>query len=529
MLYPVEAMASAGMLGGQGDSSAASLATGAQFDFSDDPMLVCSGSSYFQNPRFAQDVVKGVKFSPDGLLMLTATEDRLMTFGLPSHAWVDPGGGLAPTARILEPPRLSWKEAETIYDYAWYPQMNALSNPATAVFACSARDGPIHLWDCVTSELRAAYRGHNAMDEVSAAYSIAFSHDGSTLYAGYDHAVMTFDVSRPGRELSRRLTTPMKRSSRGQKGIIGCIDVAPDHGTYACGSYSGSTWMYDVRSGKPICSLKNKESKKSTATPAASDPGDAADSNAADDDAGTEDAGVAESTSNNVALGSEPTQRTASKQVQPMSGNSPGVTQLRYSPEGTRLYAGYRQSNSIACWDLRKTDFVLHRFERDASSNQRITFDLDHTGSVLITGSRDGRVLVYNTQTATLTYEMCGFPDCVNGVSLHPAGGVFAVATGQRHFACIDDDDDSDASDSGGSERTANAGGAGAASSSNAASSRKRRRTDAAAHASSTSSVAAPPTTPASTARKPSSMLSLWRTLMPSMPHSNYDAGAAGT
>ena len=37
----------------------------------------------------------------------------------------------------------------------------------------------MHLWDACTGELRATYRGYNEVDEVAAAYSLAFTPDGT--------------------------------------------------------------------------------------------------------------------------------------------------------------------------------------------------------------------------------------------------------------------------------------------------------------------------------------------------------------
>jgi hypothetical protein len=73
------------------------------------------------------------------------------------------------------------------------------------------------------------------------------------------------------------------------------------------------------------------------------------------------------------------------------------------------------------------------RFPRDASSNQRLLFDLDSTGRTLWTGSRDGAVLVYDTHALSLVASLRGLPDAVAGVACHPAGVAFALAIGERH------------------------------------------------------------------------------------------------
>ena len=43
---------------------------------------------------------------------------------------------------------------------------------------------PIHLWDACGGTLRCSYRGYNEADEVTAAYSLAFTPDGARIYAG---------------------------------------------------------------------------------------------------------------------------------------------------------------------------------------------------------------------------------------------------------------------------------------------------------------------------------------------------------
>ena len=41
-------------------------------------------------------------------------------------------------------------------------------------------------------------------DEISAAYSVQFSADGSKLYCGFDRTVRIFDTGRPGRDCVQR-------------------------------------------------------------------------------------------------------------------------------------------------------------------------------------------------------------------------------------------------------------------------------------------------------------------------------------
>lgn len=75
------------------------------------------------------------------------------------------------------------REGETIYDFAWYPLMQP-SEPASCCYLSTSRDHPIHLWDAFTGQLRASYRAYDHMDELAAAYCVAFSPYGDKIFAG---------------------------------------------------------------------------------------------------------------------------------------------------------------------------------------------------------------------------------------------------------------------------------------------------------------------------------------------------------
>lgn len=128
------------------------------------------------------------------------------------------------------------------------------------------------------------------------------------------------------------------------------------------------------------------------------------------------------------------------------------VTCVRWSPDGVCLWAGGRHCDDVVCWDLRHTRGELGRVQRRLSSNQRMAFDLDAWGAHLVTGTQDGRVLVYDTTTFALVATHAPVAsDCTNGVSMHPFSALLAVSSGQRHFGLHkenqggnDDDDDDD-------------------------------------------------------------------------------------
>ncbi|KAB1205844.1 Telomerase Cajal body protein 1 [Morella rubra] len=69
------------------------------------------------------------------------------------------------------------------------------------------------------------YRACDAMDKISAAFSVAFNHTGTKIFAGYNKAVWAFELHRPG--------------------IISALDFCPTHtGLLALGSYGHTTAIY---------------------------------------------------------------------------------------------------------------------------------------------------------------------------------------------------------------------------------------------------------------------------------------------
>lgn len=64
----------------------------------------------------------------------------------------------------------------------------------------SGHEGPIHLWDAFSGDLRCTYRGYNSADEIEAAMSVCFSADGQNIFCGYKKNVKLFHTGRPGRE-----------------------------------------------------------------------------------------------------------------------------------------------------------------------------------------------------------------------------------------------------------------------------------------------------------------------------------------
>jgi WD40 repeat protein len=146
--------------------------------------------------------------------------------------------------------------------------------------------------------------------------------------------VEIFDVQTG--DSTKHPTIPKRKSRKGQKGIISCIDFSTD-GLYAAGSYSQSIGIYDQHNNE-LC-LK-------------------------------------------------------------LTGFEGGATQVQFSKDGLYLYSASRHSNSILCWDIRDSANILYELPRPGKTNQRMQFDLDATGKYLMTGDIQGNVLIYDVSTA---------------------------------------------------------------------------------------------------------------------------------
>jgi len=284
----------------------------------------------FQSDKVENNFVKDVKWSPDGLCLLTSSDDNVVRL-------FEPGGAAEDSSKLEEKWRLPHhdrvksilkvQEGETIYDLAWLPTMTS-SDPSSCCFFSTSRDNPVHVWDAFTGSCRGSYCAYDDAEQLTAGYCIAFNtHAGSEqMYVGFNNCVKVFDLSRPGRE--HRTVPTFKRANRettGQRGIISCIAFNPDKsGLYACGSYSRNIGLYAAPKGNLLYNLQ---------------------------------------------------------------GQRGGITQVQWSRDGNYLFSGGRKDREILCWDVRNTGDVLLSLPRTVSTNQRLQFDLDHSGRYLITPS----------------------------------------------------------------------------------------------------------------------------------------------
>ncbi|KAI9275935.1 WD40-repeat-containing domain protein [Phascolomyces articulosus] len=278
------------------------------------------------------------------------------------------------------------REGESVYDFAWFPSMNS-QDPATCCFVTSVRDHPVHLWDACTGNLRTSYTVIDHRERFVGPNVVSFNLDGSKIYCGYENTIEIFDVQRPGQESQKIPTIPQKRTKEGQKGIISCLDFSPDYaGLYAVGSYSHNVGIYDE-------------------------------------------------TNNELCL--------------KLSGFKTGVTQVKFSMDGSQLFTVCRVSNVISCWDIRNTADVVYDLPRPGQTSQRIAFDIDPSGKLLITGDQNGNVLFYDISSETTENKhlksMHAHQDLSVCATINPMyPWLIASASGQRKYTIDDEESSSD-------------------------------------------------------------------------------------
>ena len=137
-----------------------------------------------------------------------------------------------------------------------------------------------------------------------------------------------------------------------------------------------------------------------------------------------------------------------------LEGQKGGITQIEFSPDGTKLLAGGRKDNEILIWDMRNPGSLYAVLNRQIDTNQRVYFDIESNGRYVFSGSTDGSLSVWDLNKNISSEnnghldKLAHFPnmhlDAVNGCSLHPYLPYLATSSGQRHvdFPMISDDED---------------------------------------------------------------------------------------
>ncbi|GAA6005168.1 hypothetical protein JCM11491_002601 [Sporobolomyces phaffii] len=303
------------------------------------PTCIASSAAPNSSGRDTGAFYRDVRICPDGSCALASADDRSLSL-LPLPR--------PDFADSLEPSSLStsWTHhpSDSLLSFDWYPGAS-ISDPTMFAFAAGVKDLPVHLLDGNDQRIRASYPIVDHTERFVAPTSMRFSRDGSSLYCGFENAIEIFDVSRPGEEGFRLKTTPTRTSRAGQKGLISALDFSPSHDTslLAAGSFTGTIGLYDPSAQSALVGLL-------------------------------------------------PTTQRG------------GITKVLFHPTTPHLLiAASRQSNYLEVFDLRNFALEPIRLARKGRTNQRLGFDIDPTGTWLMTGDQNGSLSFFDTSFLAYT------------------------------------------------------------------------------------------------------------------------------
>mmetsp|Transcript_8950 Transcript_8950/g.13011 ORF Transcript_8950/g.13011 Transcript_8950/m.13011 type:complete len:378 (-) Transcript_8950:527-1660(-) len=348
------------------------------------------------------NIPQGVKFSPDGLCLLTALSNELRLYNCNS----------------LDASALTCHGGDIVRSFDWYPHMDS-NKPETCCFLGTSRSQPVHLYDAYTGHIRATYCPINLeRDEPESPMAVKFSLDGLNLVCGgfpKDRYLSVFDINRPGKNSMVWRLGKTRRSSDGQKGLVSSISYTQfSPHVLAVGTYTpGSIYLYDIRASSAVATFSHLNAMALVGH-------------------GKNfklQSGEGEEDDNFL---SKAKTKWFKRRVQN------GVTQLEFCNNDFTLVSASRNSDAIVSWDIRRMtcgDQIpmgpSKGYSANLDSNQRIGFHIDNED--LYIGGRDKIVSVYNITSGNLQRTI-SMSDVVNDVSVHASTGLLAVSLGERSF-----------------------------------------------------------------------------------------------
>ena len=113
------------------------------------------------------------------------------------------------------------------------------------------------------------------------------------------------------------------------------------------------------------------------------------------------------------------------------------------------IIVGFRNSDYICIFDIRKMNNYLYKLERDALTTQKINFVLDNKDSILYTGTVNGKLIKYNFSDEFFQKENnnnidypekfnkeeydIGISDCISSIDLNNDLNLILVTNGKRN------------------------------------------------------------------------------------------------
>lgn len=230
----------------------------------------------------------------------------------------------------------------------------SILDPNMNWFIACARDNPLHLYTLTGKVISTFILQHATTERFLAPHSLVFSRQETQFICGTESMISVFDLNRrePLFNLRTIPSRKYKYTTQTMKGIVSSMDVSPDRGILAAGTFTSSVGLYDHEGQGDVVSIFSltNESKRET---------------------------------------------------------SPyrGVTDVKWSQCGTYLYVSERKDNKITVWDVRKLyGKVATLTEREAYTVQRLGIDVflgEGGREIVIGGGMDGKIKLWDVHADT--------------------------------------------------------------------------------------------------------------------------------
>ncbi|MFN6497512.1 MAG: eIF2A-related protein [Nostoc sp. DedQUE01] len=360
-----------------------------------------------------QNSVNNASFSPDGKLIVTASDDNT------ARVWD------TSTGKLLS--ELKGHQSAVI---------NASFSPDGKLIVTESYDNTARVWDTSTGKLLSALKGHQSL-----VFDASFSPDGKLIVTtSYDNTARVWDTS-IGKQVSEL---------KGHQSLVSNASFSPDGKLILTASYDNTARVWDTSTGKLLSSLKGHENFVNNASfsPDGKLIVTASDDNTArvwDTSTGkllSSLKGHQSSVSNAsffspdgkliLTASDDNTARvwdtTTGKQLRELKGHQGFVFNASFSPDGKQIVTA-SADKTAGVWDT-STGKLLSELKGHQSPVINASFSPD--GKLIVTTSYDNTARVWDISTGKLLREVKGYESSVNSASFSPDGKLIVTASADK-------------------------------------------------------------------------------------------------